>query len=82
MCVESYHILFSDWLKQILIFVIKCRGKIPQSYFALKLMLDAIESRVWTYFDILEDNNTKAMCKVCQEKGSRIKWRKKTMQTV
>jgi hypothetical protein len=35
-------------------------------------MAHAVKSAVWTYFDILEDDNTKAMCKVCQEKGSRI----------
>jgi hypothetical protein len=35
-------------------------------------MAHAVKSAVWTYFDILEDENTKAMCKVCQEKGSRI----------
>ncbi len=45
-------------------------------------MLDAIKSRVWTYFDIVEDDNTKAMCKVYEEKGSRIQQRRKTMQTV
>ena len=35
-------------------------------------MAHAVKSAVWTYFDVLEDDNTKAMCKVCQEKGSRI----------
>jgi hypothetical protein len=35
-------------------------------------MAHAVKSAVWTYFDILEDDNTKAMCKVYQEKGSRI----------
>ena len=32
-------------------------------------MVHAVKSTVWTYFDILEDDNMKAMCKVCQEKG-------------
>jgi hypothetical protein len=35
-------------------------------------MAHAVKSAIWTYFDILEDDNTKAMCKVYQEKGSRI----------
>jgi hypothetical protein len=35
-------------------------------------MAHAVKSAVWTYFDTLEDDNTKAMCKVYQEKSSRI----------
>ena len=35
-------------------------------------MAHAVKSAVWTHFDILEDDNTKAMCKICHEKGSRI----------
>ena len=35
-------------------------------------MAHAVKSAVWTYFDILENDNTKAMCKICHEKGSRI----------
>jgi hypothetical protein len=35
-------------------------------------MAHTAKSAVWTYFDILEDDNMKAMCKVYQEKSSRI----------
>ena len=35
-------------------------------------MAYAVESAVWTYFGIVKDDNTKAMCKVCQKKGSQI----------
>ena len=47
-------------------------------------MAHAVKSAVWTYFDILEDDNTKAMFKVYQEKGSRIVISRgeKNMQTV
>ena len=47
-----------SWLKQILIFVIKCRGSYPRIYFAPKLTVNIVKSTVWTYFDILEDENT------------------------
>lgn len=38
----------------------------------VSIMAHTLKSEVWRYFKILEDDNTKAMCKVCQEEGSRI----------
>jgi hypothetical protein len=75
----SHTILFSDWLKLIPFFVIKRAGE-KFWHFALcssqgknyKSMANALKSAVWAYFEILENDNSKAICKVCQEKGCRI----------